>query len=242
MSQKTGKKIKNIVSSEDFSQLTVAVLVNALFFKAQWDSPFDEHLTKSHNFFTTPKDAVKTEFLHDPHSKVYYGVHETLHFEVLEKVFISREFRFGIILPNLAKSSFQEVEKTLSADTLKSIDLNSVTANITIPKFKIESSFDLFDNLQQVGIHDLFLAGRADLSGIDESKSLYVSKTLHKAVVEIDEKGAVAAAVTVVIIVGRSGYIPPDHVINFRADHPFLFYIKHVDTGSILFFGRFVQP
>ena len=123
-------------------------------------------------------------------SKCFYGDHKTLHFEVLEKSFKSHQFRFGIILPNLAKITLDKVEKELSADTLKSLDLNSITANVTIPKFKIQSSFDLSDNLQKLGIHHLFLGGKADLSGIEESKSLYVSKVLHKAVVEIDWNGA----------------------------------------------------
>ena len=166
---------------------------------------------------------------------------KTLHFELLEKAFKSREFRFGIILPNLAKTTLQEVEKKLSANALGSLELLPVTANVTFPKFKFQSNFDLLDDLKKLGIRDLFVKDEADLSGIEKSRSLYVSNALHKVIVEVDEKGAVAAAVTAFKFSGL-GSSGPGRVIIFRADHPFLFYIKHVDTGSILFLGRFYQP
>ena len=218
----------------------VLFLVNALYFEAQWASPFNERVTKTQHFFINQnsRKTVKTKFLHDPKSKAFYGIHKTLHFEVLEKLFKSPEFRFGIILPNLAKTSLQEVEKKLSANALESFKLDPVIANITIPKFKIDSSFDLSETLPKVGIIRLFSKDKANLSGILESKGLYVSKALHKTVVEIDENGSVAAAATAIQVSIRGG----SAVINFRADHPFLFYIKHVNTSSMLFFGRFSQP
>ena len=242
MSEKTNKKITEIVKPEDLNELTRLVLVNALYFKARWAEIFSNYSTKPQKFYITPKISVKTKFLHDPESKAFYGIHKTLHFRVLEKAFNSHEFRFGIVLPNLTKTTLHKVEKKLSADTLKSLEIRLRTVNITIPKFKFQSSFDLSGNLQKLGIRELFTDNKADLSGIDESKRLFVSKVLHKAVVEIDENGVVAAAVTAILMGDTSAYEPPVPVIIFRADHPFLFYIKHVDTGSILFLGRFSKP
>ena len=242
VSEKTNKKIENIVSPSDFDNYSRVLLVNALYFKAQWASLFQKESTRPQQFYTSPKHPIETEFLHDPKSKALHGVHKTLHFEVLEKIFKSQEFRFGIILPKLAKTSLEEVEKKLSANALGSLILKPVYANVTIPKFKIESSFDLSDNLQKLGIHHLFSEYKSDLSGIEKSRSLYISKALHKAVVEIDENGAVAAAVTTIQASVRMAVRIPEHVINFRADHPFLFYIRHFDSGSIIFLGKFSQP
>lgn len=241
-SQKTSNKIANIVSPRDFHRLVVLLLVNALYFEAQWASPFNGRLTKSQNFFSgeISRNVVKAMFLHDPKSKAFYGIDNCLHFEVLEKLFESSEFRFGIILPDLAKTSLNEVEKKLSAKSLECLTLNPVIANVTIPKFKIESSFDLSESLPKVGIRSVFLRDKANLSGILDSTSLglYVSKAIHKTMVEIDEKGAVAAAATAIQVSIRGG----SAAVNFTADHPFLFYIKHVKTNSLLFFGRFSHP
>lgn len=227
------------ISLFNFSNETVAILINVLFFKSQWRVPFNESLTRKLNFYTKNGSAVKTVFLCDINSNVYYGIQETHNFEVLEKDFISQDFRFGIILPNLGKTTFEEVEKSL---ILKPFKLNLVTANITIPKFKFQSTFEVANNLKKLGIRNLFLRGKADLSGIEKTQNLYVSNIFHKTVIDIGEKGANAAAVTVFLYDESSAYLPPSRVVNFIADHPFLFYIKHVDTGLILLLGRFIKP
>ena len=89
--------------------------------------------------------------------------------------------------------------------------------------------------LQALGMRDTFVSGRADFSGMDGTKRLFIGRVLHKASIEVNEKGAEAAAATAVV--QKRGRVP-----TFRADHPFLLLICDNSTGSILFLGRIVDP
>jgi serpin B len=111
---------------------------------------------------------------------------------------------------------------------------------IYLPRFTLGSSFDLAGTLSGMGMPDAF-DGAADFSGIDGTKQLSISHVLHNAWGEVDEEGATAAAATVVTVVGTvvdPPLVPP----VFRADHPFLFFIRDTQTGSILFLGRVTDP
>ena len=110
-----------------------------------------------------------------------------------------------------------------------------------LPRFKLESSFELSDTLAKMGMRDAF-GPKADFSGMDGTKSLYVSGVFHKAWGEVNEEGTEAAAATAVVM-SRSAVIkqPPPPPI-FRADHPFIFLIRDTRSGSVLFLGRLVDP
>jgi serpin B len=82
---------------------------------------------------------------------------------------------------------------------------------------------------------------KADFSGMTGTPELYIDEVYHKAFVKVDEKGTEAAAATAVVMMGRSAIRRPRPII-FRADHPFLFLIRHEKTGAILFLGRVVNP
>ena len=99
----------------------------------------------------------------------------------------------------------------------------------------------LSESLCDLGMSDLFQEGVADLSGVDGSKELYVSKVLHRAVVDVNEEGTEAAAATAVVMQLRCAMMPKKE-FQFRADRPFLLFIQHKPTGSILFLGRLAKP
>jgi serpin B len=112
---------------------------------------------------------------------------------------------------------------------------------IFLPKFKLESSFELNHTLAKMGMPDAF-GPKADFSGMDGTKSLYISAVFHKAWGEVNEEGTEAAAATAVVMT-RSAVIkqPPPPPI-FRADHPFIFFIRDTRSGSVLFLGRLLDP
>lgn len=108
---------------------------------------------------------------------------------------------------------------------------------VMLPKFKLGSGSVLNRILQALGVTDAFVQGRADFSGMDDRRgALFLSKVLHKAVIEVDEKGTEAAASTLGILVQQS--LPP----QFFANHPFLFLVRETGTGTILFMGRVADP
>jgi serpin B len=109
---------------------------------------------------------------------------------------------------------------------------------LIMPKYKLETSYDLVPQCKRLGIKDAF-GGEADFSGMGwEKGELWISRIVHKAYVDVNEEGTEAAAATAVAMV--TGAVP--YHLPFRADHPFLFMIRHNETGAILFMGRMTNP
>jgi len=120
---------------------------------------------------------------------------------------------------------------------LKKFD--EIKVDLRIPKFKIEASMPLKENLENLGVITPFSMSDADFSGINGDKDLYLSDVLHKAFLEVNEEGSEAAAATAVIIATRMMTAPPP-AMHF--DRPFVFFIKDELTGLVLFQGRVVDP
>jgi serpin B len=120
--------------------------------------------------------------------------------------------------------------------------LQEVEYTLYMPKFRYESSFSLKEALAAMGMTDAFYAERADLSGMDgkRDRDLFVSAVVHKALVRVDEEGTEAAAATAVVI--RMGGAPGGEPLVMVVDRPFIFLIRDVKTGAILFIGRVVDP
>lgn len=116
--------------------------------------------------------------------------------------------------------------------------LDEEEVEVFLPRFKLEENYDMGNILCALGMTDAFDQGKADFSGMSSGKDLYLSKVVHKSFVEVNEEGTEAAAATAAIMMLRCARIMP----RFCADHPFLFFIQHSKTNSILFCGRFSSP
>ena len=113
--------------------------------------------------------------------------------------------------------------------------------DVRLPKFKYTVATDLTGVLPKMGMTDAFDASKADFSGMTAQERLFIGAVLHKAFVAVDEEGTEAAAATVIMMKGRA--MPaPEEAVAFHADHPFLFVIRHRETGLILFMGRVNEP
>ena len=110
-----------------------------------------------------------------------------------------------------------------------------------LPRFRLESQFQLADVLKAMGMATAFSPEEADFSGMSSREGLYVSAVVHKAFVDVNEEGTEAAAATG-IAVGTTSFVVPEEPAVFRADHPFVFLIRDNRTGSILFLGRLANP
>jgi serpin B len=140
-----------------------------------------------------------------------------------------------IFLPAKGRG-ISKLEKNFDRDYLSNIfkDMQMSTVAIRIPKFKSEYSVDLKETLEQMGIVEAF-SDKADFSGMTTKNDLKISKIIHKAKIEVSEKGTKAAAATAVVMVRKTASI--DQLV-FNADHPFLYMIRDNDTGTILFLGK----
>ncbi|MEQ2225515.1 Serpin B6 [Ilyodon furcidens] len=116
------------------------------------------------------------------------------------------------------------------------MDENEV--QVGLPRFKMEEKYDMKNVLMSMGMVDAFDQGNSDFSGMSPANDLFVSEIYHKAFVEINEEGTEAAAATTSVMMLRCARIPA----TFIADHPFLFFIRHNPSMTVLFAGRYCSP
>ena len=138
-----------------------------------------------------------------------------------------------IILPN---GAFKKFEAGLDTERLDSIlaQLRLKKVVLSMPKFELTSEFSLADTLAQLGMPDAF-TGAADFSGMDDTRDLFIDHVVHKAYVSVNEEGTEAA--------GATGVVPTYSVpAMMTIDHPFIFLIRDIETGTILFIGRVMDP
>ncbi|NXE55832.1 SPB8 protein, partial [Casuarius casuarius] len=166
--------------------------------------------------------------------------------QILELPYVQKSLSMIILLPDdMADGStngLEQIEKAMTYEKLvlwtSSKHMSEGTVELYLPRFKLEGSFDLNLFLQAMGMTDVFLESKADLSAMSFSKTLFLSKVVHKTYVEVSEEGTIAAGATGAETVRRS--LPFTEV--FMADHPFLFFIRHNPTDSILFLGKLCSP
>jgi len=244
--EKTENKIAELIKPRVLSALTRLVLTNAIYFKGDWASKFEEENTQEQDFTTwsssdnvhkTPK-KVKVDMMFQKGSFKYA---EDEHLQILELPYKGEYLSMIIFLPEAGYENLEALEKDLTQKNMKDWleSLHKQQVILYVPKFKITSQFRLADYLKAMGIPDAFSLPPADFSGMSGKKDLFLSAVTHKAYVEVNEEGTEAAAATAVMPALTSARVHPP---IFRADHPFLFIIKDVSSGSIIFMGRVSNP
>ena len=235
---KTEGKIKNLLLPPVPVPLTRLILVNAIYFKGRWASQFDPSLTKNAPFWFTPAEQVQVPMMTQM-KLLQYGESDGL--QILELPYHGAELSLTVLLPR-ARDGLTELERSLTLENLGrwTSHLRPAEVLVFLPRFELTGKYQLDDQLIRMGMADAFSA-EADFSGMDgREKWLYIGAILHQACVEVNEEGTVAAAATAVITLEKSigAPVPP----TFRADHPFVFFIREHVMGSILFLGRIVNP
>lgn len=232
--EKTHEKIKDLIAPGLLSPLTTLVLVNAIYFKGNWAEQFDPQRTAPAPFWKTPSDKVEVPMMRQAAS---FGYAETADMRILELPYVGEDLAMTFLLP-ADPGGLAALEAALTVENLERWmgDLWETDVEVYLPRFKVTGAFELSQALMSLGMVDAF--GRADFSGMDGTRSLFISAVVHQAFVEVNEEGAEAAAATAVIM--ARGMPMPRPV--FRADHPFLFLLRDRRTGGILFLGRVADP
>lgn len=236
--EKTEQKIVNLLKPGMISPHEKMVLVNAIYFKGDWSEKFDRKATQEEQFFLLSGGSVKAPLMTTRQS---FGYNDLQDAQVLELPYSGKDLSMIVMLPK-KKDGLQELEKNLSLERLKSWtgELHKREVVVYLPRFKSTSEFRLDRVLSSMGMPDVFNEEKADFSGMDgRKKNLFIGMAIHKAYVDVNEEGTEAAAATAVGI--RTTSIPSLPPV-FRADHPFLYVIRHNTTGVILFMGRVVNP
>jgi serpin B len=239
--EKTNNKIKDLLQPKAVTPATRLVLVNAIYFKASWLEPFSKNLTKDEEFTIPGSPALKVPTM----NRAFFVNHlANDDFQLAQLSYKDNELSMVIVLPN-KKDGLAEVEKKLSAKTLQQAlaQAKLTRVHVSLPKFKMTEEFSLGDDLAALGMKEAFIAGVADFTGMEDKVSrenaLFISKVIHKAFVDVNEEGTEAAAATAVVMKAGAA---PRQPLPFKADHPFLFLVRHNATGSILFMGRVHDP
>jgi serine protease inhibitor len=235
---KTQGKIQNLIRPGMLGTLTRLALVNAIYFQGNWASQFEPSSTKEAPFYVTPKRTVQAPMMTQTQRFRYANLGDL---EVLELPYVGDEISMLVLLPK-AVDGLQQVEAALSVENLQQWKSELSTGEkvvIFLPKFKMTSLFRLDKTLISMGMVNAFMERKANFAGMDgRPDGLYIGAVLHKAFVDVHEKGTEAAAATAVI--GTRGISPLPPI--FRADHPFVILIQEKQTGSILFIGRLADP
>jgi serpin B len=235
--EKTKDKIKNLIQPGILDALTRLVLVNAIYFKGNWASQFDEKRTKEDTFYQLSGKTIQTPLMAQE-QEFAYG--EKAFLQVLELPYLGESLSMIVLLPK-EKDGLPELEKQLTAANLRmwTSGLRKQKVKVFLPRFKMTSQFSLAKTLAALGMRDAFNPNKANFSGMDGRLNwLYIGAVLHKAFVDVNEEGTEAAAATAVVMKIRMAPQLP----TFRADHPFIFLIRENTTGSILFLGRVMDP
>jgi serpin B len=238
--QQTRDRIKDLIPEGVLNQDTRVVLTNAIYFKGKWKYAFPEAATRNDTFtLSTGKTIGDVPLMSQTGAFRYLDGGS---FQALELPYDANQQSMIVFLPKRA-DGLAELEKTLTAprvaDWLAQLTVRDV--NVTLPRFKVTAEFKLKDALIDLGMPLAFSAGKADFSGIATGQPLALSAVIHKAYVDVNEKGTEAAAATAVMVYATSARAP-DPTPVFRADHPFFFVIRDNGTGSLLFAGRLVNP
>ncbi|MDD2803945.1 MAG: serpin family protein [Elusimicrobiales bacterium] len=235
---KTKGRIKELFPADSLDALTRLVLVNAVYFKGAWQTPFKKDMTFEADFTKTGGEKVKVSMMSAPGTRDAEYT-ENDEFQAVRLAYKGGGLAMLVLLPREGKSP-ADLEKGLDGAKLDEIrkSLGKEKVRVFLPKFSFSSGFKLNAALAGLGMPTAFTE-KADFSGMDGTKSLYIQNAFHKAFVEVSEEGTEAAAATGVAMGLKS---MPMGIMTFRANRPFLFFIEDPKSGLLLFMGRMEDP
>ncbi|MBA7560762.1 hypothetical protein ES708_02393 [subsurface metagenome] len=234
VSDQTEGRIEDLIPAGLISPLTRLVLTNAIYFNAAWEYPFEEDMTEDGVFYRLDGGEVTVPMMRQTES---FGYAEGDGYQAVELPYDGGELSMVILLP--VSGRFETFEETLDAAQVDGIigSLENRQVSLTMPKFEFDSSFSLRDTLSAMGMPVAFSMS-ADFSGMTVNPELFIAEVVHKAFVSVDEAGTEAAAATAVVMELTA---MPD-TVEVSIDRPFIFLIRDIETGAILFVGRTLDP
>jgi serpin B len=236
VSDQTEGKIKDLIPQGEIDPLTRLVLTNAIYFNAAWRLPLSKDRTADGLFYLLDGSKVTVPMMQQTESLRYA---EGQGYQAVELPYDGQQLAMVILLPGAGQLA--AFEGSLNAEQVEAIvrGLAPRQVALTMPRFKYDSSFKLNETLRAMGMADAFKRGVADFSGMDGTHDLFIGAVMHKAFVSVDEAGTEAAAATAVIMQLKSSPALP---VQVTVDRPFVFLIRDLETGTILFVGRVVNP
>lgn len=236
VADQTEDRIQDLLPPGIIDALTRLVLVNTIYFNAAWAFPFPEEATTDSVFHLLDGGSTDVAMM-VANPEVLLHV-DTQSYQGVQIPYDGNELAMVVVVPK--EGFFDSFHDSLTVGMLASIVASMEPTDVTLefPKFQYASdSVSLKDVLSDLGMSRAF-SGAADFSGIDGDLNLYISDVIHKTFLSVDEAGTEAAAATGVVF--RETATPTPKQV--RVDRPFLFWIQDLETQTILFLGRIVNP
>jgi serine protease inhibitor len=231
VSSATDGKIATIIDKT--TDGAIMYLINAIYFKGSWANKFDAAKTQKSVFYLPSGSTVQADFMNQTHVPLNTNIVNDA--RVLELPYNNKKFSMVIVTPT--SQSVQEYAAGLDSAKWQSLmtGLSGSYVDVSMPKFKFSYDKELTGILSNLGMANAF-SDLADFSRISAG-GLTITEVKHKAYIEVDEEGTTAAAVTSVAV-GTTAVLP----YNFKLDHPFIFAIREMKTGLVLFTGVVNDP
>jgi serpin B len=235
VAQRTNDRIGELLPRGSIDEMTVLVLVNAIYFKGSWWNQFNAKATDRQAFNRLDGSQVQVDQMHATLESDYASGDG---WQAVRLAYAGGA-SMTLIVPDAGR--FAEIQAGLSGDFVAGVEsaLAGASVSLDLPRWSSASALDLVPPLKALGLTDIFDASTANLSGIAAVDQLYVSGVLHQANVSVDEQGTEAAAATAVVV-GRTSL--PAQQVNLNVDHPFIYLIRDDVTGEVLFVGRVLDP
>ncbi len=234
----TEGRIPELIPQGGITPDTIMTLVNAIYFLASWDDPFEEDLTEDGPFtlFSTVEVMVPMMTQTD-----YFGYMKGENYQVLSMPYVGRDTSMVIFLPDVGR--YGRFESEMSSEFISEVmdNINPTEVKVTMPKFELRSSFELAGVLSSMGMGSAFRGGFESMLKDPAGGPVFISKVFHEAFVSVDEEGTEAAAATAVVM-GLGAAPDPPEPVDFKLDRPFIFMIVEDSTNTILFLGRLHDP
>ncbi|MEE6496018.1 hypothetical protein FKM82_002207 [Ascaphus truei] len=242
VSNKTEKRITNVIPEGAITPDTTLVLVNTIYFKGLWKSMFNPENTNFEDFHRegNAKPCLTPTMYQEGNFR--YGYISKDEVQILELPYKGDDITMVLVLPS-RNTPLEQVEKGLTLEKLGDWLHKSHMSQLSVylPRFRVDDSFSVKEKLQEMGLVDVFDPNTARLPGIIAGgrTDLYVSDAYHKAFLEVNEEGSEASAASAVMVTGRSLNL---NRIMFKANRPFLIFIREVAINAIIFMGRVSNP
>lgn len=239
VAEMTRGKIGGIIDALTPSALLVAL--NAIYFKGLWRTPFERSLTREERFFTAGNHSIKVPLMR---RSGYYPYHEESAFQAVRVPYQGDRVGMYIFLPSKKSDLSEFVRKLNSAQWGSWMWTFTQTEGVVgLPRFKFEHRVELVPILANLGMSDAFIPERAQFDGMALPPApIYIDQVIHRALVEVNEEGTEAAALTAVRMCLAAKHAPEPRVFQMILDRPFFFAIRDDHSNMILFMGAVNDP
>lgn len=235
--EKTLAKVKNFISEEAIDTNTRMLLSSALYFKGEWKKSFDSSKIRSEAFIVKAGEKNQAKFMKMSGPLNTYSGQS---FQMIEIPYLDGDMVMDVFLPNTLED-LGTVEQALNSEHLDRwmTHLSPREVSVSLPQFEFEFSAELSELLKSMGLGDPFSEGVADFSGMTGTKDLYLGRFHHKTMISMMDLGTTAGSVSGMAQAKRSPAALP---MQFVANHPFLFGVRHKPSNSFILLGKVVKP